>query len=67
MEPKKDDRIAPGGIVHTQYELDAHSNQMGPLAEELYESELPLERVAWDGANKHGEKDVRDVDSDTKD
>lgn len=64
MEKKVHARPAKGGIVHTRYELDTHSNQLGLTDEEALTTELPVEYVAErDESHKHGEPDHRDVES----
>lgn len=63
-KPKPHARPVAGGIEHTRYELDAHSNQLGLTDEEALTTEVPVEYVAErDERHRPGEQDVRDVDS----
>ncbi|HEY9856957.1 MAG TPA: hypothetical protein V6D05_14535 [Stenomitos sp.] len=64
MDKKVHARPVKGGIVHTRYESDAHSNQLGLTDEEALTTEVPVEYVEeGDYSHKHGPKSFRDVDS----
>lgn len=63
MAKKVHARPVKGGLLHTRYELDTHSNQVGLTDDEALTTEVPVEYVAVDDTHKHGDRDVRDVDS----
>lgn len=64
MDKKVQAQPAKGGLVHTRYESDTHSNQVGLTDEEALTTEVPVEYVAArDESHKHGPKSVQDVES----
>lgn len=63
MDKKVHARPVKGGLLHTRYELDTHSNQIGLTDEEALTTEVPVEYVEVEDSHKHGPRNVRDVDS----
>lgn len=64
MDKKVHARPAEGGIIHTRYESDTHSNQVGLTDEEALTTEVPVEYSAdRDESHKHGPKDFREPES----
>ncbi len=63
MDKKLQARPVKGGLVHTRYESDEHSNQVGLTDAEALTTEVPVEYAEVDDSHKHGPKSVRDIDS----